>query len=99
MDETILLEKIHYAKICEECTLLHGLINNCSGKNEILKLQGSLPKGPLLFSKILKFSKIPSENPRWNSALVAGHRPSYLLNCAACCPCNFETAISRNIFD
>ena len=32
-------------------------------------------------------------NPRWISLLVAGHRPSYLLNCVECSPWNFETVI------
>ena len=33
--------------------------------------------------------------------LLAGHRPSYLhkLNCAACCPSNFEVVIYWDVFD
>ena len=50
---------------------------------------------PKLFSKLvaLKFCKILLENPQRISVLVAGHRPSYLLNCVACCPWNFEAVL------
>ena len=76
MDNIIQIERIHYAKICGERRLFQGLINNCPGKCESLKPQGSLrallflcflfissPKK--LFSKVavLKFRKIPLETP------------------------------------
>ena len=42
MDNIIQIERLRYAKICGERTLFHDLINNCLGKSENLKLQGSL---------------------------------------------------------
>ena len=112
MDSIIQVEKIRYAKIFRESTLLHGLINNCPGKSENLKSQTRVTAHPspppfsfqkqppeFILEAALKFRKIPLENPRWISVLVAGHRPSYLFNCIACCPLNFQAVISRNIFD
>ena len=34
MDNIIQIEKLHYAKISGERTLLHDLTNNCPGKSE-----------------------------------------------------------------
>ena len=76
MDNIIQSERLRYAKICEERTLFHGLINNCHGKSKNLKLQGSLrvlfllcfsfrSSPPKLFSKlaVIKFRKLPLETP------------------------------------
>ena len=41
MDNTIQIKRFHYTKFCER-TLFHDLINNCLGKSENLKPQGSL---------------------------------------------------------
>ena len=40
------------------------------------------------------------ETTRLVLVLVAGHRPSYLhkLNCAACCPSNFEVVTYWDVF-
>ena len=78
MDNIIQVEKIRYAKIYVERTLLHDLINNCPGKSENLKRKGSVrvllllcflfrSSPQKLFSKVaaLKFCKIPLENLRW----------------------------------
>ena len=78
MDNIIQVEKIRYAKIYVERTLLHDLMNNCPGKSENLKPKGSLRVFLLLcflfrsspqklFSKVaaLKFCKILLENLRW----------------------------------
>ena len=114
MDNIIQIERLHYEKICGKKTLLHDLINSCHGKSENLKPQrsphvllllcflfrSSPPKIILESIVDLKFWKIPLESSRWIYVLVARHGLSYLqkLNCAACCPWNFEAVISRNIF-
>ena len=42
MDNIIQIERLRYMKICGERTLFHDLINNCPGKSENMKPQGSL---------------------------------------------------------
>ena len=114
IDNIIQIERLRHAKICGERRLFHNLINNCSGKSENLKPQGSLrvlfllcflfrssPSKRLSKVAVLKISQKFIGNTRGAFVLVAGHRPSYLQqrNYAACCPWNFEAVISRNIFD
>ena len=78
MDSIIQVEKIRYAKIYVEQTLLHDLINNCSGESEKPETKRvtaclspplfSFQKQPQkLFSKLaaLKFCQIPLEKLRW----------------------------------
>ena len=61
MDIIIQVQKIRYAKICRESTLLHSLINKCPGKSENLKPQGSLRV--LLFHSFL-FTSSPKNYSR-----------------------------------
>ena len=42
MDNIIQIERFRYAKICEERTLFHDLINKCPGESENMKPKGSL---------------------------------------------------------
>ena len=67
----MLVEKIHYLKICRKSTL----------SSPPVFFSEATP--PNLFSKLaaLKFCKIPLDNPQWISVVVAGHGPSCLLNC------------------
>ena len=48
MDNIIQIERLRYVNICGERTLFHELINNCLGKSENMKPQGSLRVLPLL---------------------------------------------------
>ena len=71
----IQIEKLCYAKICGERTLFHDFVNNCPGKIENLRPQGSLcvlllyflfrssSQKVLLKVAVLKFCKIPLETP------------------------------------
>ena len=112
IDNIIQIERLRYVKIRGEKRFFHDSINNRPVKSEYLKPHGSLCVHLLLcflfrsspLKKIILESscsiicKTPLETPQWISALVAGHRPSYLqkLNCAACCPLNFLGISSLN---
>ena len=58
MDNIIQIERHRSAKIFGERTLFHDLINNCPGKSENLRQQGSLHVHLLLFS----FQKQPPKS-------------------------------------
>ena len=59
-----------------------------------------LPSPIILENGYSKHLQNSMETTRLVLVLVAGHRPSYLhkLNCAACCPSNFEVVTYWDVF-
>ena len=87
-DNTVKIERLHYAKICQ-ARLSRALINICPRQSENLKLQGLLRifllfflfrSCPQSYSQKVDVLIFRKKHPRWISVLVPEHRPSYL-NC------------------
>ena len=90
MKNIVQIERLHYAKIYGERTLFHDLTNNCSGKSENLKPQGSLrvllilcfllrssppPPPPKLFSKVAVL--------KFRKILLEAHGVDFCFSCRA----------------